>query len=356
MELLPDTGLMMKSIFRLIFKKGINVSIMNNKISDINATVKVYHGYGHQHNLIVYGHVLVGKKEARTKFTTNSVLNIVHLIKLFFIKPLKGVKVRLQWYNQQFYSTTENDGFFKFQWKSDTEVTVGWHPITVQLLDNKDSIVTTGEGKIFVPEATQYGFISDIDDTVLVSHSAKTGKKLRVLFTKNPHRRKTFADVVKFYNLLALAHTTPSLLNPFFYVSSSEWNLYDYLNEFFKHNDLPKGVFLLNDIKRWFQLLKTGKTKHNGKLIRVARIIDAFPKQRFILLGDNSQSDPTIYVAIANKYPDKIVAIYIRNINLKKELITLDLLDTITNKEIYTCQTQHTDEAILHAQSIGLIV
>jgi phosphatidate phosphatase APP1 len=321
-----------------------------------NKTVKVYHGYGHQHNLIVYGHVLAGKKTVRTKFTTNTVLNIFYLIKLFFIKPLKDVKVRLQWRNQVFYSTTGSDGFFKFQWQSDTEVTAGWHPIIVQLLDNKDNMLTSGEGKMFIPHSTQYGFISDIDDTVLVSHSATTGKKLRVLFTKNPRSRKTFADVVKFYNLLALAHTEPSLLNPFFYVSSSEWNLYDYLNEFFKYNGLPKGVFLLNEIKKWYQLFKTGKTKHQGKLMRVARILDAFPKQRFILLGDNSQSDPAIYIAIANKYPDKIVAIYIRNISVEKELSTLNLLATVENKGIYACLSKHTDEAILHAQSIGLLV
>jgi hypothetical protein len=60
-------------------------------------------------------------------------------------------------------------------------------------------------------------------------------------------------------------------------------------------------------------------------------------------------------VAIANKYPDKIVAIYIRNISLKKELMTLDLLSTIQNKGIYTCHSKHTDEAILHAKFIGLI-
>jgi phosphatidate phosphatase APP1 len=324
-------------------------------MSEINATVKVYHGYGHKDNLIIYGHVLAGKKTAQTTYKNNPVLNIFNLIKLFLIKPLFGAKVRLQWRNQVFDTTTAEDGFFKFQWQSDTEVTAGWHQIIVQLVDNQGNTVTTGEGKMFVPESTQYGFISDIDDTVLVSHSATTGKKLRVLFTKNPHSRKTFADVVKFYDLLANAHTEPTLLNPFFYVSSSEWNLYDYLNEFFKHNGLPKGVFLLNDIKRWYQLIKTGGTKHQGKLIRVARIIDAFPKQRFILLGDNSQSDPAIYVAIANKYPDKIVAIYIRNISLKKELLTLDLLSTIQNKGIYTCQSKHTDEAILHAKSIGLI-
>jgi phosphatidate phosphatase APP1 len=329
---------------------------MKSKINNASATVKVYHGYGHQDNLVIYGHVLSGKKSVQTTYKNNPVLNIFNLVKLFLIKPLKGVKVRLQWRNQIFYTTTGKDGFFKFQWASDTETAAGWHPIIVQLIDNQENTKATGEGKIFIPHSTQYGFISDIDDTVLVSHSASTGKKLRVLFTKNPRSRKTFADVVKFYSLLALAHTTPSLLNPFFYVSSSEWNLYDYLNEFFKHNGLPKGVFLLNDIKRWFQLMKTGGTKHQGKLIRVTRILEAFPQQRFILLGDNSQSDPAIYAAIANKYPDKIVAIYIRNISLKKELLTLNLLSTIKNKEIYVCQSQHTDEAILHAKSIGLIV
>ncbi len=215
--------------------------------------------------------------------------------------------------------------------------------------------MSIGEGKIFVPHVTQYAFISDIDDTVLVSHSATTGKRLRVMFTKNPRSRKTFADVVKYYRLLALAHTEEAVPNPFFYVSSSEWNLYDDLNEFFKHNGLPKGAFLLNQIKKWYQLLKTGKTKHQGKLIRVARVIDAFPKQRFVLLGDNSQSDPDIYVSIANKYPDKIAAIYIRNISAKKEAATQHLLASIQNKKIHTCLFIHTEEAILHSKSIGLI-
>jgi len=207
-----------------------------------------------------------------------------------------------------------------------------------------------------VPHQTQYGFISDIDDTVLVSHSSTTGKKLRVLFTKNPRSRKTFSDVVKFYHLLALTHTNSYTLNPFFYVSSSEWNLYDDLNEFFKFNDLPKGAFLLNQLKVWYQLLNTGATKHQGKLISIDRIFDAFPKQKFVLLGDNSQRDPEIYTLLANKYPDKVVAIYIRNITPKKEAFTKIILDSLEDKNIKTCLFIHTDGAILHAKYIGLIV
>ena len=61
---------------------------MDNQLNDVNATVKVYHGYGHKGNLIIYGHVIAGKKTVQTKFKKNAVLNIVHLIKLFFMRKI----------------------------------------------------------------------------------------------------------------------------------------------------------------------------------------------------------------------------------------------------------------------------
>lgn len=328
---------------------------MRQNDKKVTATVNVYHGYGHTHNLVVYGHVLSGNVVGERNFSANVFQNMVHLVKLFLVKPLPFVKVRLDWRNEKFFGQTAKDGFFKFEWQSATEVAAGWHAIRVHLLNAENEILETGEGKIFVPNSTQYGFISDIDDTVLVSHSATTGKKLRVMFTKNPRSRKTFADVVKFYQLLSTAHTDSEIPNPFFYVSSSEWNLYDDLNAFFKHNGLPKGAFLLNDIKRWYQLLKTGGGKHEGKLIRVTRVLNVFPKQRFVLLGDNSQRDPEIYAAVAKNYPEQIACIYIRNILPEKADAALDLMNSITNKTIHTCLFEHTDQAILHAKEIGLI-
>ena len=328
---------------------------MANFLGGLTSTVKVYHGYGHKNNCIVYGHVLAGKPVTRKQYTDNIFLNIFHLIKLFFVDPQPNLPVMLQWRDQQFYSKTEIDGFYKFEWQSDTTIEAGWHEVMVYLLNENGTKVKEGQGKIFIPHLTQYAFISDIDDTVLISHSATTGKRLRVLFTKNPRSRKTFADVVTHYHLLSMAHTTSEVPNPFFYVSSSEWNLYDDLNEFFKHNGLPKGAFLLNGIKKWYQLFKTGKTKHQGKLIRVVRIMEAFPKQRFVLLGDNSQSDPEVYVALANKYPDKIHAIYIRNIYDEKEAAAKQLLDSLLNKSIHTCLFKRNADAIVHSKSIGLI-
>lgn len=329
---------------------------MVNKSKYSNAAVKVYHGYGHTNNLIVYGHVLKGNNFHQRNYTNNFLINFINIIRLFFIAPIPQAKVMLRWQNERFYTTTENDGFFTFEWQSKNEVIAGWHEVQVDLLNSNEQTIVKGVGKIFVPYSTQYGFISDIDDTVLISHSSTTGKKLWSMLTKNPRSRKTFADVVNYYQLLAYAHTELAVPNPFFYVSSSEWNLYEYLNEFFKFNELPKGAFLLNDIKKWYQLLKAGKTKHFGKFERVERVLEAFPKQRFVLLGDNSQRDPDIYRIIANKYPNQILAIYIRNISRHKESITKEVLTMINNKAIYTCLYKHTSEAILHSKSVGLIV
>jgi phosphatidate phosphatase APP1 len=320
-----------------------------------NATVKIYHGYGHTHDLVVYGHVFKNKPVYRNNYATNMLQNIIHLLRLFFVKPVPDANVQLLWRNQLLYSTTEDDGFFKFEWKSEEEVNAGWHTLEVNFLDQHGNIAATGQGKVFVPHATQFAFISDIDDTVLMSYSATVVKRLRTLFTKNPHTRKAFADVVKHYALLAEAHTTPQVPNPFFYVSSSEWNLYDDLDEFFKYSGFPKGVFLLNQIKKWFQLFKTGKTKHEGKLLRVIRILNTFPRQQFILLGDNSQSDPAIYASVVEKYPGKIFAVYIRNIRSSSEAATTEILSGIERSGVLTCFFKTNAEAILHSKKIGLI-
>jgi phosphatidate phosphatase APP1 len=226
----------------------------------------------------------------------------------------------------------------------------------VQVQYKDEGQLVKGNGELFVPHSTQYGFISDIDDTIMISHSATLFKRLRILFTTNPHTRKIFDDVHKHYHLLSVSNTTPEAPNPFFYVSSSEWNLYDYLEDFFAFNKLPKGAFLLNHVKRWTELLQTGKTKHEGKLIRVTRILQAFPHQQFILIGDNTQRDPVIYKAIAEKYTKRIHAVYIRNVLPANEDTARELLSQLQEHTgIHTCLFTTSNEAIEHSRAIGLV-
>ena len=324
---------------------------MNKSVS-----VKIYHGYGHTHNLVVYGHVFKYKAKTTQIYSNNLIVNILHLLRLFIIKPYPFVKLRLDFNGQVVLQTSEYDGFFKFEWTATENIPAGWHEVKVDVLNEQDQVLATNTGKVYVPHITQYGFISDIDDTIMVSHSARILRRLRELFIKNPHTRKTFPDAQDHYKLLAMSHTTSDQLNPFFYVSSSEWNLYDYLVETFRFNKLPEGVFLLNQIKRWDNIFKTGKTGHEGKLLRVMRILDAFPNQKFIFLGDNSQMDPSIYAKIAEKFPEKVVAVYIRNVVQSKQAQTRVVLDQISANGIPTCLFKNSLEAIKHSREIGLIV
>ncbi|WP_153797879.1 App1 family protein [Foetidibacter luteolus] len=316
--------------------------------------VKVYHGFGHAHNMQAFGHVFKQKIHYSTNAGDGFLQSVSQLMRLFFVQPLAGVRVRLTWENQQFESVTESDGFFRFEWQSENSVPAGWHRVTISSLDEEGKPVASGEGMVFIPHITQYGIISDIDDTVMVSHSATVFKRLRELLTRNAFSRKVFADSARLYNLLGLAQTTADTPNPFFYVSSSEWNLYDYLLQVFRHNKLPEGALLLNQVKRWFELWKTGKTKHEGKLLRIVRILEAFPNQQFILLGDNSQSDPAIYQSITEKYQGRIFAVYIRNVHPEKITVTSQILNGIQQTGVHALLFNSSLEAIEHVDKIGL--
>ena len=313
---------------------------------------KIYHGYGHTNNCTLFGHVFAGAPITRNYDRSSTWQNIVHLIRLFMLRPRADVPVRLTWNQQQFYSTTASDGFFSFSWASETSIPAGWHAVTVEALNGEGLPINSGTGKLFVPHVTQLAIISDIDDTVLVSHSSTILKRLFLLFTRNPRSRRAFAGIVEFYQWLALARTEGDTLNPFFYVSSSEWNLYDDLVEFFHHNHLPAGSFLLNQVKRWYNLFKTGKTKHEGKLLRIVRILEAFPHQRFILLGDNSQSDPVIYQSIVQKYREQIVAVFIRSVVSQHDARTQTILQTITAQGVPTHLFNDSATALVQAKMI----
>ncbi|ULT45467.1 hypothetical protein KRR40_20705 [Niabella defluvii] len=59
------------------------------------------------------------------------------------------------------------------------------------------------------------------------------------MLTRNAHSRKPFDGVVAHYRALQLAQTTSDRPNPFFYVSSSEWNLYDFIKNLLTGTGCP---------------------------------------------------------------------------------------------------------------------
>lgn len=334
--------------------KGIQARLMNWLGLTNEVTIKLYHGYGHTEQLVIYGHVFKLAPTPRKKYRKSFLRNTWALLRLFMVKPFSGLDLELQWEGKTLYTKTDKDGFFKFEWKDEPPLPQGWQEVTA-IAKLNGAIIAQSKGYVFIPHPTQYGFISDIDDTFLISHSANLRKRLFVMFTQNARTRKPFEGVVKHYQLLANSNTTKDAPNPFFFVSSSEWNLYEYILEFTRMNEIPKGVFLLNQLKRFSQLLKTGQNNHQGKFTRIVRILENYPKQRFVLLGDSSQQDPYIYEAIVSHFPKQIHAVYIRDVYAKNKHKAADVLSKIEAKGVPCCFFKNSSDAILHSRKIGLI-
>lgn len=264
------------------------------------------------------------------------------------------MEIQLEWKGKSYKAVTDTDGFFRFEWEDSEPFDLGWCAVGVKGFYNNE-MVATATGRIYIPHPTQYVIISDIDDTFLISHSANMRKRLLVLFTQNARTRKPFEGVVRHYQLLAKSNASEEQPNAFFYVSSSEWNLYEYILEFTAVNKIPKGIFLLSQLKQFSQLLKTGSNNHGTKFTRIVRILQAFPTQRVILLGDSSQQDPYIYESIVKHYPKQVHAVYIRDVFQRNYEKVREVLNKIEAAGVPCLLFKESKDAILHSVKIGLI-
>lgn len=335
-------------------KTGWKEKLLNLFRLTARPTIKIYHGYGHENKLTVFGHVFKLSPFPRKQYRQSFLRNTLALLRLFIIKPFTNVELKLEWKGKIYTAKSDTDGFFKFEWADEEPLEKGWLPVGVTGFYQGEQIATA-TGRIHIAYPTQYVIISDIDDTFLISHSANMRKRLQVLFTQNARSREPFEGVVRHYQLLAKSNTTEDQLNPFFYVSSSEWNLYEYILEFTAVNHIPRGIFLLSQLKQFSELLKTGQNNHGTKFTRIVRIMEAFPNQRVILLGDSSQHDPYIYESIVKHFPKQVHAVYIRDVFQRNYEKVREVLNKIEETGIPCCLFKHSEDAILHSVKIGLI-
>ena len=98
---------------------------------------------------------------------------------------------------------------------------------------------------------------------------------------------------------------------PFFYVSSSPWNLFSYLVAFKKSRNLPLGPIMLRD---WgFNRATLGSAGHGAhKRDAIETILAAYPEMRFALIGDDTQGDLVAFGDIVSQHPQRIAAVFIR--------------------------------------------
>jgi len=321
----------------------------------VKPILKLYRGYANEQELIVMGHVFKPTSKKDYDFQKKNFKNATSVISMFRIATQANADVYLEHNGEKIHTKTLDDGYFKFCIPLGEKSDYGWINYSVSIFYSNEEIRETAS--FIKPHKGNYGFISDIDDTFLVSHTRNPFKKLYILLFKNVYDRKVYEDVVAHYQALSTAgKNNKTEQNAFFYVSSSEWNLYRFITQFAEINQLPKAVLLLKDIKTSLtDLFITGRGDHNHKFEKIKHILEFYPDLQYTLLGDDSQHDPYLYEDICKIFPVNVKAVYIRQTGNSKKTKAIAALKNLESLNVKVCYFKKSSEAIAHSKSIGLI-
>ena len=243
----------------------------------------LYYGFVENNKVLLSGKLVHGNLR-KPKASDSIAQNIISMFKQYFALGASSRVVSVIFSGNTKKVKTNEYGSFKVYFDFDEN---SKRTYQARYKDEKR------QSKVFLPEQEKKAIISDVDDTFLVSDSSSFFKRIWTSASKNIHTRSSVTDIVDIYKEFS---------GPVFYVSNSQWRLFEVLDGFRKINNLPQGPFLLK-----------GKSKYS----RIKSIMKSYP-YKFVLIGDDGQKDPEIYALIQKEYPKKVLAVAIRHVSSKK--------------------------------------
>lgn len=318
-----------------------------------------YRTYGTPRRVYIKGRVLEDKGITSAGDKDTVLNNLLNMYKRFESDEVPGAELKVTLPDEEHTVTTDREGYFVLDLNPKTPIINEdlWHRIPLQLLHApipfNPGLSVHAEVMIPPPDA-EYGIISDIDDTVIKTSATNMLAMGKTVLLANARTRLPFAGVAEFYKSLQKGRNGKRN-NPFFYVSSSPWNTYDLLKDFLDLNEIPAGPLLLRDIGFGGNTnLRGGHMGHKFKEIK--QILEAYPHLNFVLIGDSGQEDPKIYQEVVNQFPGRVLAIYIRDVQLpEREKIALDVSKSLQETKVEMLIVDNTVEAAEHAVKTKLI-
>lgn len=280
------------------------------------AEVAAYRGYGSLNRAYLHGRALAKPVYSTAAAGDPPWRNLLNTYRRARSNPIAHARLRVEFGGVSQTVTADDEGFFS-QWLDIPRTDApghGWHDGSVELVwPVVASAPVTARAQVLMPHAAAvFGVISDLDDTVIQSRVTNFLQAARTVMFGNALTRLPFEGVAEFYHALNRGRDTGAE-NPVFYVSSSPWNLYDVIEDFLAVQGIPHGPLLLRD---WDfsprSLSSHAHHAHKGDAIR--EILGTYPSLPFILIGDSGQQDPEIYHRIVHDYPERIIAVYIRDV------------------------------------------
>ena len=304
----------------------------------------------------VHGRVRERKGVEGTTRETSIWTNISNTLHRLGSDEIPGARVRASIGGRSRETTTDAEGYFALELEPETALTPGWHEVELELLEsvgNPGNRTTCARVLVPSPDA-DFAVISDVDDTIIRTHSTDLIRQMAIIFGKGATGRTAFPGVPAFYRALARGPDERGQ-NPVFYVSKSGWNLYDLLDEFLRMHDIPEGPLFLSDLRLFEKQSEVmGSARH--KWANIDLLMRTYPELPFVLVGDSGMHDPELYQQIVERHPGRVRAVYLHDVSgPERDQEVERIVQEVEERGAPMLRMENSVRAAEHACEIGLI-
>ena len=267
--------------------------------------VLVYTGYGTDGWVRVLGRVLLTPPRTR-----RSDIERGRGWRRFFSAKVSGVPVTIEVGGQCHEVTSARGGYIDEVVAADLEP--GW---TNARLSAEGCAASEAPLRVIGPEP-RLGLLSDIDDTVIITALPRPLVAFWNAFVRREASRRAVPGMAELYR--GLVGDGPDAF--VVYLSTGAWNVAPALENFLVRHGYPRGPLLLTDWgptpEGWF------RSGREHKRTELRRLLDELPQVEWLLVGDDGQHDPELYAEAAERAPDRVRAVVIRELTPTEQVLT----------------------------------
>ncbi|WP_308917065.1 phosphatase domain-containing protein [Jannaschia sp. LMIT008] len=254
-----------------------------------------YIGYATPDGVVLRGRVLSHLRRAEPDPRQSRWTNLRQMANLFITDEVQGVRVTAPGAQ----AVSDAEGYIRLTVAGTFDP--GWVDVPVAI---------EGQAPVRFPAlipspAAEWMVISDIDDTVIRTGAHNLARNLWTTFTGSALTRQAHRDAVALMDAMVDGGR-----NPVFYVSSSPWNLHDFLTDLFLNEGIPRGPKFLRDLGVTTEGVGESHRTHKGAAIDA--ILTANPDLPAWLMGDSGQKDAQVYRAAVERHPGRIKGVALR--------------------------------------------
>ena len=186
---------------------------------------------------------------------------------------------------------------------SDAAAAIGGRVAIAAHLSPRDGRHFEGQALLVAPEGLS--IISDIDDTVKVTHVGSRRRMMALTFLEAFEAVGGMAERYRGWVAEGAA---------LHFISSSPWPLYEPMAAFLAGAGFPPATTHLKNVALKDRSIRNLLAKATTtKPPAIDAILAAFPARRFVLVGDSAENDAEIYADAARRHPGRVQRIMIRD-------------------------------------------